>query len=415
MRRSIALIATAGLALTLAACSNDNGSSDKNTDKPTTATTTEAAAGGKLVIWTDANREPAFKIAADNYKKDTGNEVELVVKENDQMRSEFASQAAAGKGPDVVFGAHDWLGEFVTNGLVAPVELGAKASEFNKLAVNAFTYEGTTYGVPYAVENLAIYRNADLVDSTPATFDEMIAKGKAAGVQYPFIMQVGADGDPYTMYPFEASFSGPVFELDGDKNYTKKLNLGGDKGKAFAEWLAANGQSGTNILDTNVTYDIAVDAFKTGKSPYILGGPWMINDFKGMNIAVDPIPAAGDMPAAPFLGVQGGFINAGSANQLLATDFLVNYVGSKQVQDKLYEIGQRVPALTESADAATKDPLMAGFAKAGEAALPMPSLPEMGAVWSFWGKTESQILAGGADAGAVWEKMISDIETEMNK
>lgn len=158
-----------------------------------------------------------------------------------------------------------------------------------------------------------------------------------------------------------------------------------------------------------------MDAFKAGKSPYILGGPWMINDFKGMNIAVDPIPAAGDMPAAPFLGVQGGFINAGSANQLLATDFLVNYVGSKQVQDKLYEIGQRVPALTESADAATKDPLMAGFAKAGEAALPMPSLPEMGAVWSFWGKTESQILAGGADAGAVWEKMISDIEAEMNK
>lgn len=166
-------------------------------------------------------------------------------------------------------------------------------------------------------------------------------------------MQVGAEGDAYTMYPFEASFSGPVFELDGNKNYTKKLNLGGEKGKAFAQWLAANGQAGTKVLDTNVTYDIAVEAFKTGKSPYILGGPWMINDFKGMNIVVDPIPAAGDKPASPFLGVQGGFINAGSTNQLLATDFLVNYVGSKQIQDKLYEIGQRVPALTASADVAT--------------------------------------------------------------
>ncbi|KTF04383.1 MULTISPECIES: sugar ABC transporter substrate-binding protein [Trueperella] len=416
MRRSIALIASTGLALTLAACSDNNSSGKETTSAPATETSTEApAGGGKLVIWTDANREPAFKIAADNYKADTGNEVELVVKENDQMRSEFSSQAAAGEGPDVVFGAHDWLGEFVTNGLVAPVELGDKAGDFNELAVNAFTYEGTTYGVPYAVENLAIFRNADLVDSTPATFDEMIAKGKEAGVEYPFIMQVGADGDPYTMYPFEASFSGPVFTLDGDKNYTADLNLGGDKGKAFAKWLSDNGEKGTGVLDTNISYDIAVDAFKSGKSPYILGGPWMIADFAGMNIAVDPIPAAGDMPASPFLGVQGGFINAGSANQLLATDFLVNYVGSKEVQDKLFEIGQRLPALTASANDATSDPLMAGFAAAGKEALPMPSLPEMGAVWGFWGKTESQIIAGDADPAGVWDKMITDIETEMNK
>ncbi|VEI13779.1 sugar ABC transporter substrate-binding protein [Trueperella bialowiezensis] len=414
MRRSIALMASAGLALTLAACSNNDGGEKPSADATKQEQTSENS-GGKLVIWTDANREPAFKMAAENYKANTGNEVELVVKENDQMRSEFASQAAAGEGPDIVFGAHDWLGEFVTNGLVAPVELGDKAKEFNDLAVQAFTYEGTTYGVPYAVENLAIIRNADLVDSTPATFDEMIAKGKEAGVQYPFIMQIGSEGDPYTMYPFEASFSGSVFELDSDGGYTKKLNLGGEQGLAFAKWLSANGQGGTGVLDTNVNYDIAVEAFKNGQSPYILGGPWMLGDFKDMNISVDPIPTTGDKPASPFLGVQGGFVNAGSKNQLLATDFLVNYVGSKQVQDELYKIGQRLPALTESATAAQSDPLMAGFAAAGKDALPMPSLPEMGAVWTFWGKTEAQILQGDSDPAGVWEKMISDIEAEIAK
>lgn len=420
MRRSIALIASAGLALTLAACSDEGTETTsgettaEQTDEGTTEDTGDApAGGGNLVIWTDANREPAFQIAADNYEADTGNTVELVVKENDQMRSEFASQAGAGEGPDIVFGAHDWLGEFVTNGLVAPVELGDRAGDFNELAVNAFTYEGTTYGVPYAVENLAIFRNADLVDETPATFDEMIAMGETAGVEYPFIMQIGADGDPYTMFPFEASFSGPVFELDDENNYTANLNLGGEEGLAFAQWLSDNGEAGTGVLDTNVSYDIAVDAFKNGQSPYILGGPWMIGDFEGMNIAVDPIPTTGDNPASPFLGVQGGFINAGSAQQLLATDFLVNYVGSEEVQDELYNIGQRLPALTASAETAEQDPLMAGFAAAGEDALPMPALPEMGAVWGFWGKTEAQIIAGDADPAGVWEKMISDIETEM--
>ena len=108
MRRSIALIASAGLALTLAACSDEGTETTsgettaEQTDEGTTEDTGDApAGGGNLVIWTDANREPAFQIAADNYEADTGNTVELVVKENDQMRSEFASQAGAGEGPDI--------------------------------------------------------------------------------------------------------------------------------------------------------------------------------------------------------------------------------------------------------------------------------------------------------------------------
>lgn len=428
MRRGIALVAASGLAFGLAACGSDDDTTEETTGTETTDTETtddggtettddgEApAGGGSITVWVDDNRLPAFETAAEMYKDATGNDVELVVKENDQMRSEFMTQVPTGEGPDVTFGAHDWLGEFVTNGIVAPVELGDKAGEFNELAVTAFTYEGTNYGVPYAVENLAIFRNADLVDSTPETFDEMIAMGEEAGTEYPFLVQIGDGGDPYTMYPFESSFHGPVFETDGDGNYTDVLNMGGEEGNAFAQWLADNGQNGTGVLDTAITYDVAVDAFNNGQSPYILGGPWMIADFEGMNIAVDPIPSTGDNPAAPFLGVQGGFISATSENKLLATDFLVNYVGSEEVQTELYGIGQRLPALTVSADAAAEDPLMAGFRAAGEEALPMPALPEMGAVWGFWGNTEAQIISGQGEPVATWEKMISDIETEMAK
>lgn len=123
MRRGIALAAVAGLAVAgLAACGSDD--SAKKADKPATSDTKSDAA---LTIWVDADRKPAFEIAAKEYEKATGHKVELVVKENDQIRSEFAAQVPTGKGPDITFGAHDWLGEFVTNGIVAPVELGDKA------------------------------------------------------------------------------------------------------------------------------------------------------------------------------------------------------------------------------------------------------------------------------------------------
>ena len=48
------------------------------------------------------------------------------------------------------------------------------ADGFSEVAVQAFTYEGQTYGLPYAVENIALVRNTDLVPDAPATFEEMV-------------------------------------------------------------------------------------------------------------------------------------------------------------------------------------------------------------------------------------------------
>lgn len=409
MRRGIALVAVGALSVVgLSACSNSGGGSSEVPEGDAPAEST----GQSLTVWIDANREAAFKSAAEAYTDATGTDVELVVKDNDQMRSEFATQVPTGQGPDIAFGANDWIGEFVNNGLISPVELGDKAGEFSEGSVAAFTFDGQVYGVPYAVENLAIIRNADLVDSTPKTFDEMIEMGKAAGVEYPFVIQVGEEGDPYTMYPFQSSFTGPVFEQNDDGSYTSDLAIGGAEGEAFAEWLKEKGSEG--VLSTSISYDVAVDAFKNGNAPYILGGPWMLADFEGMNIAVDPIPAAGPMDGVPFLGVQGGFISAKSENSLLANDFLVNYVGSEEIQDELYSIGNRLPALNASADKAASDPLMAGFQAASEGGFPMPNIPEMGAVWTFWGKTEAQII-GGDDPVNTWNKMISDIQAELGQ
>ncbi len=35
------------------------------------------------------------------------------------------------------------------------------------------SYEGQLYGVPYAIENIALLRNIDLVPEAPATFEEL--------------------------------------------------------------------------------------------------------------------------------------------------------------------------------------------------------------------------------------------------
>ena len=414
MRRSIPFVAVAlGAALTLTACGGNDP--EPEAPEPTTEETASEepmADGGSLTIWVDETRQAAVEAAATSFEEETGATVELVLKNFDDLRPDFLAQAPTGEGPDITVGVHDWLGELTSNGVVAPIELGDKAGEFEQIAVEAWTYDGQVYGLPYAIENIAIIRNNALVDSTPATFDEMIAKGREAGTTYPFLVQVGETGDGYTLYPFQTSFGAPVFAQDDAGAYSAELALGGEGGSAFATWLKA--QSDAGVLNTSITYDIAVEAFKNGESPYILGGPWMLGTFEGMDLAIDPIPAPGAEPARPFTGVQGFLINAFSENQLLANDFLTTYMATEEAQTALYEAGDRTPALTAAADAVSADPIAAGFRAVAESAVPMPSIPEMGQVWSFWGTTEAGIIAGSIEPVAGWEKMAADIQAAID-
>ncbi|NLE71227.1 MAG: extracellular solute-binding protein [Actinomycetales bacterium] len=405
MRRSITLTAVAmSAALALAACGGSAESEEPAEGQPETSAPAE---GGTLTVWVDETRQAAVEAAAAAFEEETGSTVETVLKNFEDIRADFNAQVPTGEGPDITVGAHDWLGELTANGVVAPIELGDKAAEFEQVALDAFTYEGQVYGLPYAVENIALIRNTALAPEAPATWDEAVAMGQAAGTQFPILIQVGETGDPYTMYPLQTSFGAPVFVQNDDGSYTAELALGGENGAAFAQWLAAQGAAG--VIDTAITYDIAVEAFANGQAPFIIGGPWMLGSFEGLELAIDPIPSAGGRPAQPFVGVQGFYVNAQSENALLANDFLVNYLATEEAQLALYEAGDRPPALVAAADAASADPITAGFREVGADAVPMPSIPEMGAVWEFWGVTEANIL-NGADPVSTWEKMVADIQ-----
>lgn len=405
MRRSIPLVAAAlGVTLTLAACS---GSSDEPSGDASSAA---PELTGTLTVWVDETRIDSFKPIAESYQEETGVQLDLVQKASGDIRTDFVTQVPTGEGPDVVIGAHDWTGEFVNNGVVAPVELGDKADGFAESAITAFAYDGKQYGVPYAIENIALVRNDALLTETPATFDELVAQGKTAGTPFPVVIQQGDQGDAYHLYPLQTSFGAPVFAQAADGSYTPELALGGEAGNAFAAYLAKLGTE--KVLDPAIDGDKAKQAFLDGQTPYIVTGPWYAEAFveAGMDITVLPVPSAGGEEAKPFVGVQGAFISAKTENSVLANDFVTNYLTTEDVQDELYATGGRVPALTASADK-IDDEVLAGFNEAGATGAPMPSLPEMGSVWSFWGTTEVQLIGGQAtDPAGAWTAMVTNIQ-----
>ena len=377
-------------ALTLVGCSTGSGGDDSSSG---------GDSGGTLTVWVDAERVDALQGAADAYQEKTGVTVKLVGKSVDDMKDDFIQQVPTGKGPDVVMGAHDWLGELSTNGVVAPIELGDSSEDYLPVALQAATYEGTVYMLPYAVENIAVLRNADLVPEPATSFDDMVSKGT-------FVVEQGAEGNPYHLYPFQTAFGAPVFGTDESGSYDPTdLQLGSEGGFAFADWLGAQGAAGT--LNTDIDGEIAKQQFLDGTAAFWLTGPWNVGAATeaGINVEIDPIPSPTGETASPFAGVKGFFVSAESKNKVAANDFLVNYLGTEDVQLELFKAGNVLPALTAAADTAASDPIIAGFQAVGADAVPMPAI---GAVWQFWGVAEAAII-NGEDPQATWQKLVDDV------
>ena len=400
MRRSITAVAAIGAALTLAACAGT----------PTEEGSGGGGGGETLTLWVDPNRYIEMQPVVAAFEEESGVQIELVEKAVEDIGPDFVAQVPTGEGPDMIISAHDGLGEWVKNGLVAPIELGDKVDAFATVASAAMAYEGQYYGVPLALENVALVRNNSLLSDTKATtFDELIAEGATAGTEFPVLVQQGEQSDPYHMYPLQTSFGAPVFEQNADGSYTSELAMGGEAGHAWAEYLAKLGRDGT--LDIAVDGAVAGQAFGDGKSPYIITGPWGIPGMEeaGIDFTVLPIPSAGGEPAQPFVGVSGIFISAKSKNPVLTNEFVVNYLTTEAAQDLLYESSNRSPALIASAKKVT-DPVIAGFTAAGAEGAPMPAIPEMSAVWGFWGTTEAQIIDGQVDPIEGWDALVKNVQ-----
>lgn len=402
----------------LAACGSGDGGTS-STDSTTSAAETSSAdssapagTGGELTIWVDENREPAVEAAAEAFEAATGSTVTLVQKNFEDIRNDFLAQVPTGEGPDITVGAHDWLGAFIVNGVVDSVDLAEKSGEFSEVSLSAFSSDGQLYGLPYAVEAVALLRNTELApDPAPATFDELVAAGEATGAKYPLVIKTGAEGDAYTYYAFQTSFGAPVFKQNADGTYTSELGMGEAGGQDYAAWLAENGEKGTKLFSSAMTLDIAEAEFMKGNAPYTIDGPWNVSKFAdaGIDLAVDPIPAPGPETAAPFVGVQGFYVSAQSKNALVANDFLVNYMATPDAQRALFDADPRPPAMNAIAEEVADDPIMNGFLASAANGQPMPSIPEMGSVWEFWGVTEAKIISGATEPEAAWTKMTADI------
>jgi maltose-binding protein MalE len=350
------------------------------------------------VIWADDTRAPAIQAFADQFGADNGITVAVQELGFGDIRDRLVVAGPTGEGPDIIIGAHDWLGELVTSGVVAPLDLSGVAGDFSEASISAFNFEGQTYGLPYAVENVALIRNTDLVPDPPATFEELetIALGLVADgtVEIPLALQENGNGDPFHNYPLFTALGGYVFGLNDDGSYNPDdLGIDSEGGliaaQAFSDWAAEG------LISVDVTYDVMTESFGNGTAPFAITGPWAIPSFDGVNYVVEPVPSVAGGEPRPFIAVQGFMVSAFAENPLFAQTFVLDLMATQEAQEAIFAADPRPPANLAAFDAvAADDANIQGFGLSGRNGYPMPSIPEMGSVWSAWTDAYELILTG---------------------
>lgn len=384
-----------------------------------------------LVVWADDTRTPVMLELGAQFEAEFGIPVEVQELGFGDIRDQMKTAAPAGEGPDIIIGAHDWLGELVTNGLLEPMVLDEELlAKFAPAAIDAFTFDGTLYGLPVQQENVAFVYNPELVETPPTTWEEVmtlseqiVADGTA---EYGFIRQ---DGDPYHFFPIQTAFGGYVFGRDEAGNYLAD-DLGIDNKGSIAALAWFQGMVEAGLQPTGVDYDVMHGLFEAGDAAMMITGPWALERIRqsGIPYAVTNIPAGPDgTTAKPFFGAQGFMISAFSEQKELAAAFLTEFVASEEIQitvtvgeeevtaTPMEIMGLGRPSAFLPALAMSTDPDFPAFAEAGAEALPMPAIPEMASVWSAWGDAVTLVAQGQASAEEAFTTAAEQIRTLINE
>lgn len=364
------------------------------------------AAETKIRIWTDKDRKAALEKVAGQWAASKGLTVEVVEKDFGKIRDDLKTVQAE-TAPDVIVGAHDWIGQLAADGSVVPLSpRKATRAQFPAYALGAFSY-GTAvkrlYGAPVALENIALVVNTKLA-KVPTSFADLerqaLAFKKKASGNLAIAVPQGAAGDAYHMYPFFSGLGGYVFGVNKAGNLdASDIGVANPKFLANAKMIDAWNASG--LVNSKIDYGVAKDAFLKGKAAFWITGPWESDTLKksGLSFRIVQLPAI-KYRSVPFLGVQGFMVTkfaAAHGVESAAKDLVSDYMMRPAGQTALAAANGRFPANTVAGQS-VKDPVLAQFGRAGTGGVPMPNIPQMSSVWSDLGGAWVKATKG---AGAV--------------
>ena len=253
----------------------------------------------------------------------------------DQLRTEFQAQSADITliGGDVI-----WPAQFAANGYI--IDLSDRFSESKRQAflpgpIEANTYQGKIYGVPWYTDAGMLYYRKDLLEKSgfsepPKTWDELKEQAqkvmKDQGTKYGFIFQ-GAEYEGGTVNGLEYinSHGGQVL----DPNNPKKVVIDSPESAAGLETQRSMIEDGVAPQAVSTYAEPETEApFLGGDAVFARNWPYMYS-LAGTENFIEP----NKIDIAPLPAAEGGE----SVSGLGGWNFYVNAFAEPEAQDAAYE------------------------------------------------------------------------------
>ena len=338
-----------------------------------------AAEPPRLLVWINGDKGyNGLQQVGDAFAKVSG--VKVVVQHPEGAPDKFQAAAGAGKGPDIFCWPHDRVGEWAKSGLIVPVQPPRRIrDEIEASAWQAFTWRGKVWGYPIAIEAIGLIYNKALVQTPPASWDEVFALDKALAprgaraILWPYAMS-------FFSWPLLAGPGGFVFGRNAQGDYDPAVigvnNEGALAGAQLLDRLVREG-----LMPRGARYSDMEAQFAAGKVAMMISGPWAWDNVKKKRIdfGVAAVPALNGKAAKPFVGVLGCMITAPSRVKDIAREFLENHLlrveGLKTVSA---DVPLGTPANKAYYAELAGDPNIRATMANARAGEPIPNIPETG-------------------------------------
>ncbi|MBN2305232.1 MAG: extracellular solute-binding protein [Anaerolineae bacterium] len=293
------------------------------------AAPSSAREGVEIVVWFtgDDQQAEALSIAADIWEAETGNTVSVEAVGWGDAYARALTATTSGEGADILMGGMSWgislgeLGGMVNLAEKYPDDIAAIAEASNPGFYEAIvSRDGSIYGVPYNLDIYLMYYRTDLIETPPATWDELrdtIAALQADGAQGMAIVWGNGDWLGFTNVLYQA----------GGQWYTDDCSA-----------AAVNSDEGLEALDFYVEMFDSLGApaestdvgtgLSTGDYPIVIDGEWTASgiDASFPDLAgkwgVAPLPAGPSGAYTAFIGGKMMGIFSFSDNVDTAFDFM---------------------------------------------------------------------------------------------
>ena len=360
----------------------------------------------RIVIWTNMSVEvDTLQKYADEWGEKNGYEVEVL--HQSPSVQQFAQAVKSASGPDAVVGIpNDQLADYVNAGLAAevPQELYTD-SDFSDAAIQACYVDGKRYAAPLSVETTALFYNTELVSKVSSTWEELVEQAAQNG---------GVQFDATSIYydlGFVRACGGYIFQYKDGAYDTSDIGLANAGAVEAYEFINALCNK-YNLITADVTADIARSNFQNGKCAYYIGGPWDIDGFTSAQtpFAISEMPTFHGQPFVTPVGTQVSFVSNNSDKQEQVWNF-IQYLIENGALD-LYEVGDRIPARLadqELAEIQNNEYAQAFIAQINNGE-PMPTVSEMGQLWSIHTNNIRSMWSGEQTAQQAADNMVSQLK-----